>query len=265
MDLSGTSLREKFFDFMSITEDNNRDLWMATYGGGVWRYDGKNLTHHSVKDGDKDVTLFSIYKDNKGDLWLGTHEAGAYKFNGKTFEKLLKPKKDQPARSGEVEAPKEALKDNPLDNLGRVPPMHPRGVDPRAGESRSPLHADCGQFDLDHAAGDHSHHSGGSRREHLVRHVRRPDSLRRQILYELLRGSGPGEDAQSFRSWKLAPAHFGSAPSPAAHRALTESRSRSSRPKTAWPTTTLFGSSRTATPTSGSPPVPASVGTTAKR
>ncbi len=88
LDLSGTSPREKFFYFMSITEDNNQDLWMATYGGGVWRYDGKNLTHYPVKDGDKDVTLFSIYKDNRGDLWLGTHEAGAYKFNGKTFEKF---------------------------------------------------------------------------------------------------------------------------------------------------------------------------------
>src|ERR1041385_374630 len=74
--------------YMSIVEDNTGDLWMVTYSGGVWRYDGKNITHYAVKDGSKDITLFSIYKDNHGDLWLGTHVAGAYKFNGKTFEKF---------------------------------------------------------------------------------------------------------------------------------------------------------------------------------
>jgi hypothetical protein len=89
----------------------------------IWSLAGAERTpmldvHHTVSE---------MSKGNKGDLWLGTHEAGAYKFNGKTFEKLLKPKKDQPARSGEVEAPKEALKDNPLDNLARAADAPPGG------------------------------------------------------------------------------------------------------------------------------------------
>lgn len=74
--------------FMSAIEDNNGDLWLATYNEGVWRYDGKVVTHYSVKEGAKDVTLYSIYKDRKGELWLGTHQAGAYKFDGKIFEKF---------------------------------------------------------------------------------------------------------------------------------------------------------------------------------
>lgn len=86
IDLSDTAAGEDFFYFQSITEDENRDLWMATYGGGVWRYDGKTLTHFSVKKGATEVTIFSISKDNHGDLWLGTHEAGPYRFNGNTFE-----------------------------------------------------------------------------------------------------------------------------------------------------------------------------------
>jgi len=73
---------------LSIAKDNNNELWIATYRDGVWLYDGKNISHYSVKDGSKDITLFYIYKDNNGNLWLGTHEAGAYKFNGKTFEKF---------------------------------------------------------------------------------------------------------------------------------------------------------------------------------
>jgi ligand-binding sensor domain-containing protein len=79
---------EDFFYFPSIVEDNKGDLWMATYGGGVWRYDGKNITNYPVKDGSKDAWMVSIYKDNRGDLWLGTNDAGAYKFNGKTFDKF---------------------------------------------------------------------------------------------------------------------------------------------------------------------------------
>lgn len=76
--------------FMSSVNDDNGDLWMATYGAGVWRYeyDGKQLIHYPVKDDNKPITLFSIYKDNKNDLWLGTHAAGVYKFNGKSFEKF---------------------------------------------------------------------------------------------------------------------------------------------------------------------------------
>jgi ligand-binding sensor domain-containing protein len=73
---------------MSSAVDSTGALWMATYGGGVWRYDGKDITHYPVKDGDTAITLFSIHKDNQGVMWLGTHSAGAYKFNGKTFEKF---------------------------------------------------------------------------------------------------------------------------------------------------------------------------------
>jgi ligand-binding sensor domain-containing protein len=74
--------------FQGIVDDQAGDLWMATYGFGVWRYDGQKMTHHLIKDGENVVTLFSIYKDNHGGLWLASHEHGAYKFDGKSFEKF---------------------------------------------------------------------------------------------------------------------------------------------------------------------------------
>jgi ligand-binding sensor domain-containing protein len=80
--------RLPFGGIMSSTVDNTGALWMATYAEGVWRYDGKTITHHPVKDGGKTNTLFTIQKDNQGVMWLGTHSAGAYKFNGKGFEKF---------------------------------------------------------------------------------------------------------------------------------------------------------------------------------
>ena len=78
---------EPFYPFfMSMVEDDEGNLWGATYESGVYKYDGKKLMHYPVKIGDKEVYLFAIYKDKQGNLWLGSHNAGALKFNGKTFE-----------------------------------------------------------------------------------------------------------------------------------------------------------------------------------
>jgi ligand-binding sensor domain-containing protein len=78
-----------FNEYMSAVKDEKGDLWIATYGGGVFRYDGKKLTSYPVMAGDKVITVFAIYRDNRGDLWLGTHEHGALKFDGKTFERFV--------------------------------------------------------------------------------------------------------------------------------------------------------------------------------
>lgn len=77
-----------FNEYMSAVKDEKGDLWIATYGGGVFRYDGMKLTPYPVMAGDKVITVFAIYRDNRGDLWLGTHEHGPLKFHGKTFEKF---------------------------------------------------------------------------------------------------------------------------------------------------------------------------------
>ncbi|HMP59596.1 MAG TPA: hypothetical protein PKD86_09605 [Gemmatales bacterium] len=80
--------RPRIVGIMSGIVDRAGVLWLATYGDGVWRYGGKDVTRYPVKDGDKAITLYTISKDNQGVLWLGTHSAGAYKFNGKSFEKF---------------------------------------------------------------------------------------------------------------------------------------------------------------------------------
>jgi ligand-binding sensor domain-containing protein len=74
--------------FMWILEDKKGDLWLTTHGEGVYRYDGKKVTHYPTMAGDKVITLFSMYEDRQGDLWLGTHAYGAMKFNGRTFERF---------------------------------------------------------------------------------------------------------------------------------------------------------------------------------
>lgn len=79
---------EDYTFIMSMAKDKAGDLWMATYGAGVWRYDGKTLTNYPVMVEGKPITVFRIYCDRDGGLWLGTHEHSVLKFNGKAFEKV---------------------------------------------------------------------------------------------------------------------------------------------------------------------------------
>jgi len=89
IDKSNELLQNKLPYFNSGLSDSKGDLWMTTYGGGVWMYDGETLINFPVKKGDDEVLLISIYKDNSGVLWLGTDNDGVYKFNGESFEKFL--------------------------------------------------------------------------------------------------------------------------------------------------------------------------------
>lgn len=73
----------------SINEDTTGNLWIGTVDAGVWRYDGKNLTNYTTKDGLTGNAVNTIYKDKKGELWFGTDAAGVYKFNGFSFNKFF--------------------------------------------------------------------------------------------------------------------------------------------------------------------------------
>ena len=74
--------------FNSGVASKNGDLWMTTYTGGVWRYDGNELSNIQVTYGDEEVLLIAIYEDNQGGIWLGTDNVGLFKYNGETFDKF---------------------------------------------------------------------------------------------------------------------------------------------------------------------------------
>jgi len=81
-------LKDKLPYFNSGLKDDKGNLWMTTYGGTVWKYDGDKLTNQSVKYGNEEALLISIYQDRKGQLWLGSNNAGVYKYKGENFEKF---------------------------------------------------------------------------------------------------------------------------------------------------------------------------------
>lgn len=92
--LEGTDMSNGDFDdllpyFNSGLSDTHGNLWMTSYSGTVWKYDGKNFTTFSVKDNFTEALITTIYEDKKGQLWLGTNNTGVYSFNGETFERFV--------------------------------------------------------------------------------------------------------------------------------------------------------------------------------
>ncbi len=78
----------------SITEDIAGNLWIGTIDAGAWRYDGKNITNITTKDGLQNNGVQVIMKDNKGKLWFGTDGGGVSTFDGTKFQMIVRGRTD---------------------------------------------------------------------------------------------------------------------------------------------------------------------------
>ncbi len=65
-------------------KDKNGNIWFASSGRGVYRYDGKFFTNFTEKDGLNSNDVSCIYEDNIGKLWFATSGGVCY-YEGKTF------------------------------------------------------------------------------------------------------------------------------------------------------------------------------------
>ena len=74
--------------FLSILEDKDHTLWMATYDQGVFQYKGDELRQFPITANNSLVNLFSVYSDRENTIWLGTQNDGVYKRVGKKFIKF---------------------------------------------------------------------------------------------------------------------------------------------------------------------------------
>lgn len=89
VELSKELEEEDVLYFNSGIADNEGNLWMTTYGGGVWKYDGQTLSYIEISNGAETVLLISIYQDKDGTLWLGTNNDGVYKQSEEGFKKFM--------------------------------------------------------------------------------------------------------------------------------------------------------------------------------
>lgn len=69
----------------SIIEDNNGDLWFATDGLGVYKYNGEQFYHYTTDEGLCDNSITCIVEDSKGNYWFGSAFGGLSKYDGTSF------------------------------------------------------------------------------------------------------------------------------------------------------------------------------------
>lgn len=68
----------------SIIEDTKGNIWIATMGEGVYRFNGKTFANFTATDGLMTNVVFSIIEDKDGNIWFGTSN-GVSRYNGKAF------------------------------------------------------------------------------------------------------------------------------------------------------------------------------------
>ncbi|MBN8596105.1 MAG: hypothetical protein J0L78_00360 [Planctomycetes bacterium] len=70
-----------------ITQDKHGNMWFATDGEGLCRYDGRTFTYFTEKEGLPSNFVRTVQEDAKGDLWI-TSRDGLCRFDGKTFARI---------------------------------------------------------------------------------------------------------------------------------------------------------------------------------
>jgi ligand-binding sensor domain-containing protein/serine phosphatase RsbU (regulator of sigma subunit) len=69
----------------SIIKDNTGNMWFATEGDGVFKFDGTTFFHYTVRQGLLNNRVLKLLQDKNGSIWFGTEDEGACRFDGKTF------------------------------------------------------------------------------------------------------------------------------------------------------------------------------------
>jgi ligand-binding sensor domain-containing protein len=67
----------------AMLQDRNGDLWFATTGEGVYRYNGKGFVQYTQNDGMSSNTVYSMIEDSSGTIWFGT-DKGVSRYDGKS-------------------------------------------------------------------------------------------------------------------------------------------------------------------------------------
>lgn len=83
----GDTVSEMDKNLMLIYHDQQNNYWFGSKMQGVYKYDGSNIIHFTIKDGLSDNRIRSIQEDQSGILYFGTGK-GISQFDGQAFKTL---------------------------------------------------------------------------------------------------------------------------------------------------------------------------------
>jgi ligand-binding sensor domain-containing protein len=72
-------------EISGLVEDKMGNLWISTNSGGITKYDGKNFTHYTIKEGLANNYVWCLLQDKNDNLWVSTVAFGLSRFNGNNF------------------------------------------------------------------------------------------------------------------------------------------------------------------------------------
>jgi signal transduction histidine kinase/ligand-binding sensor domain-containing protein len=81
----------------AMVEDRNGYLWVATQGGGLARFDGREFQVYTTLDGLLSNIVNTLMIDSHSNIWMA-HPRGITKYDGRTFKKFIQPTGDEGAR-----------------------------------------------------------------------------------------------------------------------------------------------------------------------
>lgn len=73
----------------NILQDRSGNIWLGSYGNGVYKYDGRSITIFTEKEGLCFNYIESIIEDKNGNIWFGTRGGGFSRYNGKSFTNMV--------------------------------------------------------------------------------------------------------------------------------------------------------------------------------
>lgn len=68
-----------------VNEDRDGNIWLATSGGGLFRYNDEGFSSITAHQGLNDNTLFFTFEDSEGSLWIGTETGGVNRLRDTRF------------------------------------------------------------------------------------------------------------------------------------------------------------------------------------
>jgi ligand-binding sensor domain-containing protein/signal transduction histidine kinase len=75
-----------------IYNDRDGNLWLATWGGGIYKYEGDAYVVFDQSQGISNFqTIMGVVRDKQHRIWLATDGGGVVQYNGKDFNSIALP------------------------------------------------------------------------------------------------------------------------------------------------------------------------------